>query len=105
MVKEGEPTNKLMYSLNEGLDWSLHTFAETPLLIEDITTVPSDTSRKFLLWGKLHGDLTTIALDFSGLAERSSPCHLDEHDPPSEGSDYYLWEPKHPLSCLFGHIA
>ncbi|KAK1073256.1 vacuolar protein sorting/targeting protein PEP1 [Friedmanniomyces endolithicus] len=105
MVKEGEPTNKLMYSLNEGLDWTLHTFAETPLLIEDITTVPSDTSRKFLLWGKLHGDLTTIALDFSGLAERSTPCHLDEHDPPSADSDYYLWEPKHPLSCLFGHIA
>jgi len=108
LVKEGEPVTDVLVSLNEGGWWELYTFSSTPMLVEDITNVPSDTSRNFMLWGKIKGDLATVNLDFSGLKERSKPCELDERNPESADSDYYLWEPKHPLSddnCLFGHVA
>ena len=108
IVKKGEPTKEVLYSLTEGFDWYPHEFSKEAMLVDDITTVPSDTSRNFLLWGKLKGTLTTINLDFSGLKERSERCFLDEESPEGDKSDYYLWSPKHPLSddnCLFGHVA
>ena len=108
LVKEDEPTDRVLYSLNEGKDWAEYTFTEGKMVVTDITTVPSDTSRNFLLWGKLGGDIVTVNLDFSGLPERSEQCNLDEQNPNSEKGDYYLWSPKHPLSdddCLFGHVA
>ena len=103
IVKEDEPTNEVLYSLDEGREWKRYTFSDSQMAVEDITTVPSDTSRNFLLWGRIKGDLTTVNLDFSGLEERSRPCKQDE-----SGADYELWSPKHPLSqddCLFGHVA
>ena len=109
MVKENVPTREVMVSLNEGIDWQLETFSdEDEMLVDDITTVPSDTSRNFLLWGRIKGRLASVNLDFSGLKERSTPCVLDEAHPEAKNSDNYLWSPKHPLSssdCLFGHIA
>ncbi|KAK3675521.1 vacuolar protein sorting/targeting protein PEP1 [Recurvomyces mirabilis] len=108
IVKEGEATREVLYSLNEGDDWIKYAFSEAEMMVEDITTVPSDTSRNFMLWGKIKRDLVSVNLDFSGLEERSKLCHLDEKDPEGKDSDYWLWEPKHPLSddnCLFGHVA
>ncbi|EMC93590.1 hypothetical protein BAUCODRAFT_26843 [Baudoinia panamericana UAMH 10762] len=108
IVQEGEPTTQVMYSLDEGITWYPYEFSDTAMTVEDLTTVPSDTSRNFILWGRIRGDLTTINIDFSGLEERSRMCVLDEQDPNNSQSDYYLWEPKHPLSddnCLFGHVA
>ena len=71
----------------------------------DLSTVPSDTSKNFLIWGTETGSnkLVTVNLDFSGLRDRT--CNLDENT--GESEDYYLWEPKHPLqegNCLFGHV-
>lgn len=108
LVKEGEPTTDVLYSLDEGKTWVKHTFTDAPMMVDDITTVPSDTSRNFMLWGKIKGDIVAVNLDFSGLEERSKICKLDEQNPTGEDSDYYLWSPKHPESdddCLFGHIA
>jgi hypothetical protein len=108
IVKKGEPVKEVQYSLNEGKDWIPYKFSDEPMIVDDITTVPSDTSRNFLLWGRIKGELATVNLDFSGLKERHDECRLDEKNPESSDSDYYLWEPKHPLSddnCLFGHIA
>ncbi|KAL1582427.1 hypothetical protein WHR41_08925 [Cladosporium halotolerans] len=108
IVKKDEPVKEVLYTLNEGIDWLTYTFTDEPMVVDDITTVPSDTSRNFLLWGKVKGSLTTVNLDFSGLKERNEECRLDEKDPESSSSDYSLWEPKHPLmddNCLFGHVA
>lgn len=108
IVKDAEPTDFVLYSLDEGVTWIEYKFSDTAMDVEDITTVPSDTSRNFLLWGKIKGDLKVVNLDFSGLEERSELCKLDENNPESRDSDYYLWSPKHPLSdddCLFGHVA
>lgn len=106
IVKEDEPTDKFRYSLNEGQSWIEASFGEQ-MVVHDITTVPSDTSRNFLLWGKVGDSIATINLDFSGLKERSKQCDLNEKNP-EESKDYSLWSPSHPLSedgCLFGHVA
>jgi hypothetical protein len=78
--------------------------------IDAITTVPSDTSLNFLLWGREVGEgakssIATVNLDFSGLKERQRQCNLSET--PGGNDDYYFWEPRHPKqadNCLFGHV-
>ncbi|KAF2763787.1 glycosyl hydrolase [Teratosphaeria nubilosa] len=108
IVKEDEATSEVLYSLDEGDTWTKHTFSDKVMTVDDITTVPSDTSRNFMLWGKIGGDLVSVNLDFSGLEERAKACKLDDKNPDSPDSDYYLWSPKHPESkddCLFGHVA
>jgi hypothetical protein len=108
IVKEDAPTSDILYSLDEGENWSKFTFSDRDMMVDDITTVPSDSSLNFLLWGKIDGDLNSVNLDFSGLEERSKLCKLDEKNPVSKQSDYELWSPKHPNSdgnCLFGHEA
>jgi hypothetical protein len=104
IVKEREATNEVFYTLDEGETWKSKNFSDKAMRIEDITTVPSDNSRNFLLWAKDGSDLKTINLDFSGLTD--TQCKLDESD--VEGGDYYLWTPKHPKlpdNCLFGHVS
>lgn len=104
IVKEREPTREVLYSLDEGGKWTSYTFADQDMEIHDLTTVPSDNSRNFLLWGKNGGDLVTINLDFSGLTD--VPCKLDEKN--VDKDDYYLWTPQHPKQnddCLFGHVS
>ncbi|KAK2796079.1 vacuolar protein sorting/targeting protein PEP1 [Onygenales sp. PD_12] len=111
LVPELTATKTFLYSLDEGRSWTEHQFSEVDVEIRDISTVPSDTSRNFLLWGAEVGSgkkpgLVVFNIDFSGLKERSNQCTLNEDKP--EADDYYLWEPKHPLQpdgCLFGHRA
>ncbi|KAE8449229.1 hypothetical protein EG329_008396 [Mollisiaceae sp. DMI_Dod_QoI] len=103
IVKEREATKEVFYSLNEGDEWISYPFSDEEVEIDDLTTVPSDNSRNFLLWGKNgKGNLVTFNLDFSGITDQQ--CKLDEND--VTGGDYYLWKPKHPKQdddCLFGH--
>ncbi|KAK8162966.1 vacuolar protein sorting/targeting protein 10 [Phyllosticta citrichinensis] len=105
MVKEGEPVTAIFYSVDEGSSWEEYEFSPgKAVIINSISTVPSDTSKNFLLWGKADGNLITVNLDFSGLYDRA--CELDEKNPTA--GDYDLWEPKHPMqedNCLFGHVA
>ena len=111
IVEEIKETNVVFYSLDEGIHWTEYEFtsADKKMIIDSISTVPSDNSRNFLLWGREAGsskDIATVNLDFTGLTDKQ--CFLDEENPESENQDYYLWEPKHPLqddNCLFGHIA
>ena len=107
IVEDSVPTRSVYYSLDEGRTWKEYQFSETEFRVLSISTVPSDKSRNFILWGQ---DITTgskvqtINLDFTGLTERK--CELNENEP--EAGDYYLWEPKHPMqedNCLLGHIA
>lgn len=73
MVKDGEPTDRVLYTLDEGRTWEEHIFAGDKMYIRDITTVPADNSRKFLLLAKPDNDddeMKTISLDFSGLTDR-----------------------------------
>ncbi|GME22228.1 hypothetical protein GTA08_BOTSDO13400 [Neofusicoccum parvum] len=105
IVKEGESVTSVYYSLDEGTKWTEYEFSpKKPIIIDSISTVPSDTSKQFLLWGHADGNLITVNLDFSGLYDRV--CELDEDN--ANSRDYTLWEPKHPMqddNCLFGHVA
>ena len=107
IVEEGVATKSVFYSLNEGETWVEYPFSNTDFTVAAISTLPSDKSRNFMLWGKESGSgskIATINIDFTGLTDRQ--CKLDDQDP--EAGDYYLWEPKHPSqedNCLFGHVA
>lgn len=108
LVEKDTPTNAVFYSLDEGETWSRKEFSGTQMLVEKISTVPSDNSRNFLLWATEGQKLKTVNLDFSGLT--SHQCKLDKENPESDESDYYLWKPEHPLKqdekeCLFGHVS
>ncbi|MCJ1297587.1 vacuolar protein sorting/targeting protein PEP1 [Hypocenomyce scalaris] len=109
IVEEETATDVIFYTLDEGVTWVEYKFADSKMQIGDISTVPSDNSRNFLLWGKEVGsgsEIATVNLDFTGLTDRQ--CHLVEDPPDAEDSDYYLWEPKHPSqtdNCLFGHVS
>ncbi|OJJ43691.1 hypothetical protein ASPZODRAFT_19408 [Penicilliopsis zonata CBS 506.65] len=108
IVPDSTPTKSLFYSTNEGDSWTEFQFSDVQMEITDISTLPSDTSKKFLLWGRevdsdRSNKLSTVSLDFSGLRDKS--CQLNEDL--GENEDYYLWKPRHPLqdnNCLFGHI-
>jgi len=112
IVEESRPTKIIFYTLDEGKTWIEYEFSPgVEMQIDSITTVPSDNSMNFLLWGKEVGakakrGITTVNLDFSGLKERQRQCVLSEDVKDSD--DYVLWEPKHPMqsdNCLFGHVA
>lgn len=108
IVRRGEDTDHLYYSLDTGETWKLYKFSPHAIRVDAITTVPSDTSLNFLLWGKDGRELVAINVDFSGLDEFSKKCELDENNPTA--GDYDVWRPQHPMQndqpeCLFGHVA
>ena len=108
IVAEEAPTDFVYYTLDEGMTWEKYRFSEKgEMIIDNISTLPSDTSRNFLLWGRSgdsRGDIVTINLDFSGLTNEQ--CKLNPEAP--EADDFWLWKPRHPIQdteCLFGHVA
>ena len=111
IVQEKAATNVVYYSLDEGDSWTSYQFTESKMHVDSISTVPSDNSRNFLLWGSFASsgsEISTVNLDFTGLKERSKQCEFDSEQPDSKSDDYYLWTPSHPLSkddCLFGHVS
>ncbi|KAK9246539.1 hypothetical protein V1506DRAFT_487695 [Lipomyces tetrasporus] len=106
VLVEQVPTNKLTYTFNEGNTWEELTFFDEVVDVSDISTVPSDTSRKFLIHakpGQSYGDKTLLVqVDFTGTTDVK--CKLDEKDPSHD--DFELWTPQRPGTsdkCLFGH--
>jgi hypothetical protein len=66
------PTDHVVFSTDEGLTWREHSFDEM-LRVKSIQTVPSDTSRRFILFGNRPGDESksvVVHLDFSTLSTR-----------------------------------
>ena len=107
LVKGDTSTDRFFFSLDEGETWR-EQHLEEEFEISDITTVPSDSSQNFLLWGRtLHSSprALTINIDFSGLRKRKCKLSKEEDD----DNDYWLWTPEHPMQegknadCLFGH--
>lgn len=104
LVNDEEPTDHVLYTLDEGLSWNTYSFGEK-LRIETIQTVPQDTSRRFFLIGHSpsaggRGKSTLIHLDFSAVQTRQ--CELKEDDPNND--DFELWSPSENRQeeCLFG---
>lgn len=94
-------TNTVSYTLDEGKTLQEYQFADSKVVINDVTTVRSGASRNFLIWGHQGDHLFTVNVDFSGLTDRV--CNFDKD---LSQSDYALWTPMHPKQpngCLFGH--
>lgn len=102
LVESYKPTKHIIFSIDDGKTWEYHTFSKKKLKVLDIATVPSDTSRKFLLFAYDGEKTLTFSIDFSRVHNRQ--CQLDLDNP--DDDDYEYWSPRHPQladNCLFGH--
>ena len=72
MANDEEPTNYILFSTDEGLNWREYEFSQEKIRVNSIVTVASDTSRRFILFGSNSRSSGTIAvhLDFSALTGR-----------------------------------
>ncbi|KAF8909112.1 vacuolar protein sorting/targeting protein 10 [Mucidula mucida] len=102
MANDEEPTDHVLFSTDEGLNWREYTFTKDKMRVNSIVTVPSDTSRKFILLAQYPSTQTSVAvhIDFSALTH--TKCQLSVEDPGND--DFELWSPSEERSeqCLFG---
>jgi len=115
MAHNGRPTNHVIFSTDLGLTWAKHQFAEGELLIHDIITNPSGTSRRFIVLGKhpLHpSKIFAIKIDFSSLITREC-MSLPAQDytatltfnniTGNSDRDFEFWSPyNHGDNCILG---
>ena len=76
IVNDEEPTDHVQFTTDEGLHWREYNFG-TRIRATSLTTVPADTSRKFLLMGFDPRDNTksiAIYLDFAALTKKQCKC-------------------------------
>lgn len=80
MVNDEEPVDYVLYSTNEGSSWKEYKFSTKgdKLRVRAIVTVPSDTSRKFILLGEYPRTRGSVAvqIDFTSLTSKqcTRPC-------------------------------
>lgn len=72
MVNDEEPTDHLLFSTDEGLNWREYKFTVEKIRVRFVITVPSDTSRRFLLLGQYPATWGSVAVhvDFSQLTTK-----------------------------------
>lgn len=74
MANDEEPTDRVLFSTDEGDSWKEYVFLDQgKMRVKSIVTVPSDTSRRFILLGHYpHSTTSAVAvhLDFSSLTNR-----------------------------------
>ena len=69
MNDEG-PTDRVLYSMDEGLSWKEYLIGQS-IQAASIITMTEETSRKFILFGHTSsGTLVAIHLDFSAIMSR-----------------------------------
>ena len=104
VIVERKETNIGYYSTNEGKDWKEFQFLDRPATVLDLSTVPSDNSKQFVIWVKNgNSEIGTVNVDTSGVRSNKI-CDVDEEHGHA-GGDYWLWKPEHPAQkdgCLFG---
>lgn len=102
LTSDEGPTDRVIYTLDEGLSWSEYVFGDR-IRVQSIVTLPMDTSRKFILLGYAPDKpdaSVSIHLDFSKITNQK--CRLDITDPAND--DFELWSPSAERAerCLFG---
>ncbi|KAI9596915.1 hypothetical protein BDF19DRAFT_437196 [Syncephalis fuscata] len=122
LVSDQVPIDYVLYSLNEGKTFEKFYFtsSDKKMRITSLTTEPTSTSRRFLLFGTANRGATEqiiIRIDFNGLQQRK--CILDMDNEGSNQNDFEWWRPtsqakkqddhddddsnKELRHCLFGH--
>jgi hypothetical protein len=76
MVNDEQTTDYILFSTDEGLNWREYKFTDEKIRVRSIVTVPSDTSRRFILFGNYVGFPTSVAVhvDFSALTSLMCAC-------------------------------
>lgn len=109
MASDQKASTQIYYSWNEGIKWAQLEISDTPIVVTDIITEPSNTGQKFIIYGRTSLTETAkatkgvlIGLDFSTLQPRT--CRLPDK-PDDEKSDYETFRPGGLKSeeCLMGH--
>jgi hypothetical protein len=120
MANDEEPTDHILFSTDEGLHWREYKFTNEKIRVRFIVTVPSDTSRKFILMGQSPRSFGSVAvhIDFTELTSKKCEWHsatvvsmgkidsftgvLDIENPGKD--DFELWSPSEERAerCLFG---
>jgi Sortilin, neurotensin receptor 3,/Sortilin, neurotensin receptor 3, C-terminal len=79
VVRDDQPTDTVLWSEDQGRTWEPYKFSDRPMSIEDIATVPSDTSRKFMMIANPGDtvDRVIIQLDFTGLHDQKCTNPFD----------------------------
>lgn len=105
LVDAVNPTNEVVYSTDGGKTWNVYEFTDKPVQVWDLATVPTDTARRFVIFGgedgKLKSNTQIFGIDFTHFYSRQ--CQLDLDNPLNDDFDY--WTPRHPEAadnCLFG---
>ncbi|KAJ3780213.1 vacuolar protein sorting/targeting protein 10 [Lentinula aff. detonsa] len=103
MANDEEPTDHVLFSTDEGAKWREYKFTNEKIRVTAIVTVPSDTSRRFILMGQYpskQAESVVVHIDFSALTGRQ--CVLKVEDPTHD--DFELWSPSEDRNelCLFG---
>ena len=76
LANDEQATDRVIYTTNEGMTWSEYVFGDT-IRVTSIVTVPTDTSRKFMLMGFAPSNpdaSIVIHLDFSKLTNVKCKC-------------------------------
>ena len=104
VIVERAETDKGYYTTDQGDSWKEFKLGDKPAQVLDLSTLPSDNSKQFLVWVKYGtGKVATINVDFSPIRS-DTICKVPEEND-KENDDYYLWAPQHPLQendCVFG---
>ncbi|KIK54103.1 hypothetical protein GYMLUDRAFT_232409 [Collybiopsis luxurians FD-317 M1] len=103
MANDEEPTDHVLFSTDEGAHWREYKFTDDKIRVSTIVTVPSDTSRRFILFGQYssrQNEAVAVHIDFTQLTQRQ--CALKIED--SANDDFELWSPSEDREerCLFG---
>jgi hypothetical protein len=103
MAEDDVPTQHVLYSWDQGLNWHVLEVSDTPIEIENIIIEPSTTSQSFLVYGWEGKAGVLIYLDFSALHQRV--C-VGVDAPGTEASDYEEWthsDERMEGKCYLGH--
>ncbi|KAJ7166603.1 signal sequence binding protein [Mycena filopes] len=102
IANDEQPTDHILFSTNEGLTWHEYKFSKDMVRVRSIVTVPSDTSRKFLLLAHPTRSSSHLAVSIDFTALTSKQCVTNVQDPNDD--DFELWSPSSERAqrCLFG---
>ena len=76
MANDEEPTDHVLFTTDEGLNWREYKFTDEKVRVRSIVTVPADTSRRFILFGTYGRSFSSVAvhIDFSSLTSIQCAC-------------------------------
>lgn len=101
IVNDEEPTDHVLFTLDQGRTWTEYEFGET-LRVASIQTVTQDDSRRFVLLGQRPGQQSSVIVHLDFTAVTLQQCVIKPEDPNHD--DFELWSPSEGRdeSCLFG---